>query len=39
MAMSAIPNNTVNGEGIFNSGMKKIKKTFTMRFGRLVNVT
>lgn len=28
MAMSAIPNNTVNGEGIFNSGMKKKKNIY-----------
>ena len=28
MALSAISNNTVNGEGIFISGMKKKKKNF-----------
>ena len=39
MALSAISNNTVNGEGIFISGMKKKKKTLNMEFGRLVNAT
>ena len=36
MAISAISNNTVNGEGIFISGMKKY---IEYEFGRLVNVT
>ena len=35
-AISVISNNTVNGEGIFISGMKKY---IEYEFGRLVNVT